>query len=107
MKVNILFFMTPKILSPYDKTASANTKTVLERRQTGMKDMFDEDDTDPNAKFAKDLNVKLDDQIKGPLYDLTDAAHYKNLNEEEIKTDPGEEEEAETPDYQGILKTVK
>lgn len=107
-KVNILFFMTPKILAPYSKTASANTKGVLDRRTQGMKKMFDEDETDPNAKVSKDLSAKLDKQIEGPLYDLTDAALYKNLNEEDISPS-GEEEnlEIETPDYQEIRKSVQ
>lgn len=109
-KVNILFFMTPKILSPYAKTASANTKGVLQKREEGMKQMFDEDETDPNAKVTKDLNAKLDKQIEGPLYDLTDAAHYKNLNEaEENRTQDDAEEDIElqTPDYQEIRKSVE
>lgn len=108
-KVNILFFMTPKILSPYAKTASLNSKEILEKRSKGMKEMFDEDETDPNAKVTKDLNAKLDKQIEGPLYDLTDAAHYKNLNEEDIgsKKSKTQEEELETPDYQEIIKSVQ
>ncbi len=110
-KVNILFFMTPKILSPYSKTASANTKEVLDRRTKGMKQMFAEDEKDPNEKVTKDLNSKLDNQIAGPLYDLTDAGHYKNLNNEEIGPDENaidsESEEVETPNYQEIIKSVQ
>lgn len=109
-KVNILFFMTPKILSPYAKTASANSKEILERRSKGMSRMFDEDEKDPNEQVSKDLNAKLDKQIQGPLYDLTDAAHYKNLNEEDIGKDPNatdKDEEIETPDYQEIKKSVQ
>jgi general secretion pathway protein D len=101
-KVNILFFMTPKILSPYAKTASANTKNILQKRTQGMKDMFQDDDRDPNATFTSDLNAKLDDQIKGPLYDLNDASHYKNLNNEEA---PKQEDELETSDPMASLKT--
>lgn len=104
-KVNILFFMTPKILAPYAKTASANTKGVLNRRTEGMKGMFEEDEVDPNAKVTQDLSAKLDEQVKGPLYDLTDADHYKNLNNEEINNAP--DEELETPDYQEIKKSVQ
>lgn len=108
VKANILFFMTPKILAPYAKTASVNTKGVLSRRTEGMKAMFDEDEVDPNAKVSNDLNAKLDQQINGPLYDLTDAAHYKNLNEEEIAPEKSDtEEEPETPDYQEIKKAVQ
>jgi general secretion pathway protein D len=107
-KVNILFFMTPKILSPYAKTASANTKGVLQKRTEGMKQMFDEDQTDPNAKVSEELNKKLDQQIAGPLYDLTDAAHYKNLNEDDSSRSEDEAlDESDTPDYQDIRKSVQ
>jgi general secretion pathway protein D len=114
-KVNLLFFMTPKILAPYSKTASANTKEVLNRRTSGMKGMFEDDQADPNAKVSKELTQKLDKQIDGPLYDLADADHYKNLNNEDIGRDENAIEQpsvdpaqdAETPDYQDIKKSVE
>jgi general secretion pathway protein D len=108
-KVNILFFMTPKILAPYAKTASVNTKGVLDRRTEGMKQMFAEGEIDPNAKVSKDLSTKLDQQISGPLYDLSDADHYKNLNKEDIGPDPDapKSDDPETPDYQEIIKSVQ
>ncbi len=108
-KVNLLFFMTPKILAPYAKTASTNTKEVLSRRSKGMKGMFEDDQIDPNAKVSEELNAKLDRQIEGPLYDLADADHYKNLNNEEIGPDENaiDPAEAETPDYQEIRKSVE
>ena len=110
-KVNLLFFMTPKILAPYSKTASANTKEVLKRRSKGMKDMFEDDEKDPNEKVSSDLTSKLDKQIEGPLYDLADADHYKNLNNEEIGPDENAVEndpaEFETPNYQEIRKSVE
>jgi len=109
-KVNVLFFMTPKILSPYAKTASANTKDILERRNQGMKHMFTEDEKDPNKKMTDDLNKKLDNQIAGPLYDLSDAEHYKNLNKVDIGPDENALEEGsdiDTPDYQEIIKSVQ
>lgn len=111
-KVNLLFFMTPKILAPYQKTASANTKDVLAKRAQGMKEMFDEDERDPNQKVTEDLGKKLDQQIVGPLYDLEDAARYRTLNEKSIGRE-GEEEileddlGSETPDYQEIIKSVQ
>ncbi len=107
-KVNILFFMTPKILSPYAKTASKNSKEILERRRKGMETMFDEDQRDPNAKLSKELNAKLDKQIEGPLFDQSDADHYKNLNNVNVRDeDESEEPEPETPDYQEIRKSVQ
>jgi general secretion pathway protein D len=106
-KVNLLFFMTPKILAPYSKTASTNTKEMLNRREKGMKDMFEDDQVDPNARISKDLTTKLDRQIEGPLYDMADADHYKNLNNEDIGPDQNENEEYDVPDYQGIRKSVE
>lgn len=110
-KVNLLFFMTPKILAPYSKTASENTKEVLKRRERGMKEMFEDDEIDPNARVSKDLTSKLDRQVEGPLYDLADADHYKNLNKEDIGPDENAHEEGEedfeTPNYQEIRKSVE
>jgi general secretion pathway protein D len=110
-KVNLLFFMTPKILAPYSKTASANTKEVLKRRSKGMKDMFEDDEKDPNEKVSTDLTTKLDKQIEGPLYDLADADHYKNLNNEEVGPDENavdnDPADFDTPDYQEIRKSVE
>lgn len=109
-KVNLLFFMTPKILAPYAKTASSNTKEVLMKRSRGMQNMFDEDEKDPNQKVSEALNQKLDKQIQGPLYDLSDADHYKNLNNEDIGEDenvPETSPEYDTPDYQEIRKSVQ
>ena len=79
------------------------------KQQAYMKKMFDEDQIDPNAQVSKDLNTKLDQQINGPLYDLTDADHYKNLNNEEAGPDPDapDQQNLETPDYQEIRKSVE
>ncbi len=102
-KVNLLFFMTPRILAPYTKTASVHTKEVLEKRVRATRGMFDEDERDPNEQVSTDLNKKLDKQIAGPLYDLEDASLYKNLNEDEIAPQGrNDASEFETPNYQEI-----
>jgi general secretion pathway protein D len=111
-KVNLLFFITPKILAPYARTASKNTKDVLERRSRGMRDMFEDDQKDPNAKISKDLTKKLETQMEGPLYDMADADLYKNLNNDAIgrggeNTNTEDDEDMDTPDYQGIRKSVE
>ncbi len=106
-KVNLLFFMTPKILAPYAKTASVNTRELLNKRKEGMKNMFEEDETDPNAKLSSDLSAKIDSQIEGPLYDLTDAEHYKNLNNQSVNQGEDEETVIDTPDYQDIKNSVQ
>jgi general secretion pathway protein D len=109
-KVNLLFFMTPKILAPYSKTASANTKEVLDKRSKAMKGMFEADEKDPNQKVTDDLSVKLEQQKTGPLFDQADAEYYKNLNEDRIKMDEtgvSGEDVQDTPDYQEIIKSVQ
>lgn len=101
-KVNLLFFMTPKIIAPYDKTASQNTKDVLDKRNSGMAEMFTGDEIDPSKKLSDELNAKLDRQIMGPLYDEESASQYRNLNDEEIKSQY--EDEWDTPNYQEIVR---
>ena len=107
-KVNLLFFMTPKILAPYAKTASVNTRELLNKRKEGMRNMFEEDEQDPNQKVSEDLSAKLDKQVEGPLYDLTDAELYKNLNNQSVTRESDEDDtEIDTPDYQDIKKSVE
>jgi general secretion pathway protein D len=102
-KVNLLFFMTPKIIAPYDKTASQNTKDVLEKRNSGMAEMFTGDDEDPSKKLSNELNAKLDRQMVAPLYDEESAAKYRDLNNDEIRN-RRDEDEWETPNYQEIIR---
>lgn len=104
-KVNLLFFMTPRILAPYSKTASANTLDVMAKRDKGMKGIFEGDDRDPAAGKMKELKAKVESQQKAPLYDEEDAAHYRNLNDRAVEAP--EIEELEVPDYQSIQKSVE
>lgn len=107
-KVNLLFFMTPKILAPYNKTASQNTLEVMKAREDGNKGIFDGDDRDPNLKRLKNLEAKVGKQIEAPLYDEQDAAHYRNLNEaNNARLEMPEIEETETPDYQSIKNSIE
>ena len=113
-KVNLLFFMTPRILAPYAKTAGVNSSDVLKKRNQGMKGMFEEGDQDQNAKISEELMKKFEKQSEGPLYDLADADHYKNLNNENIdsiKEDENAEEIEqekmnESPNYQDIKNSI-
>lgn len=108
-KVNLLFFMTPKILAPYDKTASAHTLEVMERREKGMAGVFEGDDVDPNKKNLSELRAKVERQVEGPLFDKEDAALYKDLNKKSLRSGDEilEEEELEAPNYQEIIKSVE
>lgn len=117
-KVNLLFFMTPRILSPYNKTAATNTLEVMSKREQGMRGIFEGDDRDPNDKALKGMKAKVENQMRGPLYNEEDAAHYRNLNESPVT--PGDDEylddehvggdqsaELEVPNYQDIAKSVQ
>jgi general secretion pathway protein D len=107
-KVNLLFFMTPKILAPYSKTASQNTLDVMKAREKGNKGIFEGDDRDPNQKRIKGLQDKVSKQIAAPLYDEEDASQYRKLNEANNRpTEMPEIDESETPDYMGIKKSIE
>ncbi|HLT22794.1 MAG TPA: type II secretion system secretin GspD [Bacteriovoracaceae bacterium] len=105
-KVNLLFFMTPKIIAPYNATASQNTKDVLDKRNAGMAEMFTGDEVDPSKKLSNELNAKLDRQIMGPLYDEESASQYRNLNEEDIRSQH-DDEDWDVPNYQEIIREKK
>ena len=102
-KVNLLFFMTPKIIAPYDKTASQNSKDVLEKRNKGMAEMFSGDEVDPSKKLSDEINAKLDRQIVAPLYDQESASKYRNLNDDQLENH-AQEDDWDTPNYQEIIK---
>lgn len=107
-KVNLLLFLTPKILNTYEKTAAATTKDVLNRRSAHLKNVIGEDD--PFATTVKGLYQKAEKQEAGPLYDVEDAERYKRLNEK-IPEGANETEvqldEANVPNYQEITKKVE
>ncbi len=79
-KVNLLFFLTPKILAPYEKTAAKFTKKLLTDRDENLKAMFDEENEDPfkgKSNVMKEQILKQDD---GPLYDLSLSKQYIDNN---------------------------
>ena len=78
-KVNLLFFMTPKILASYEKTNPENVKDLLNRRQAHLKNMVGDDDG--FATTVKGLYDKAKKQEEGPLYDKTESDKYKSRNE--------------------------
>jgi general secretion pathway protein D len=106
-KLNLLFFMTPKILAPYDKTASANTLDVMQKRDRGMLGITDKDNKDPADQKMKELRAKVDLQTQGPLFDEEDAALYKNLNEKSVTPQRNIENEEENSDGPSAEETAK
>lgn len=107
-KVNMLFFLTPRILAPYEKTASANTTEVLNARNKDLKEILDSDDVDPYKEKVKELQAKIDQQIQSPLYDQSFNQNYiENNNEaDSLNNAPEPTEEMEEVDYQEIMKNV-
>ena len=78
-KVNLLLFLTPRIMSPYQKSVANTTKDVLARRNAHLKGALGEED--PYRTTVKGLYEKAEKQAEGPLYDLEDAKRYKQENE--------------------------
>ena len=98
-KVNLLFFMTPKILAPYEKGNAENVKELLNRRQAHLKNAVG--DTDAFATTAKGLYDKAKKQGEGPLYDVSETEKYKERND---MNETGPASQAEVPDYQEIIQ---
>ncbi|MDD4973566.1 MAG: type II secretion system secretin GspD [Bacteriovorax sp.] len=108
-KVNLLFFMTPKILAPYEKGNAENVKDLLNRRQAHLKNTVGDDDA--FATTVKGLYDKAKKQGQGPLYDIAETAKYQERNQlpEAIESvgDKNTEQtspQIEAPDYQQIIQ---
>lgn len=102
-KVNMLFFLTPRILAPYEKTASANTTEVISARTKDLTKILDSDDVDPYKDKVNELQAKIDKQIQGPLYDSELNQKYIDNNDD----DAGIYNEPEEVDYQDIMNEVE
>lgn len=82
-KTNLLFFLTPKILSPYDKTASKNSIELLKKRNKAIQENFTKDNPDPTKKLTDELVKKLERQQEGPIYDTSFNDTYEKTNDDE------------------------
>ncbi len=78
-KVNLLFFITPKILSSYEDTAATNTRDQIARRGKDIRKILVGED--PYEELLTDLDRKLEEQEKGPLYNLSSSAKYRQEND--------------------------
>jgi general secretion pathway protein D len=79
-KVNLIFFLTPRIVASYAKDSSEIVKDVLNRRNAHLKDFIGDDDL--HATTAKGLYEKAKKQAEGPLYNIDEASKYHRSNEE-------------------------
>lgn len=119
-KVNLLFFLTPKILDAKQVQAAKTVKDLLNRRSAHLQDVIGEEDS--FKATVKGLYEKADKQEKGPLYNAQEAGLYEesNQNSKGIQGTQGDEEEInlldsgspdqsnyEVPNYEAILDQVK
>lgn len=103
-KVNLLFFLTPKILSNYQQANAENTQELLNRRSHHLKDIHGEDD--PFQSTVKGLYDKAGKQKSGPLYDRDEAEKYKRRNEEKGIGSPAFEEGSEEDDDENSFSKI-
>lgn len=107
-KVNLLFFMTPKILASYEKENAANVKDLLNRRQSHLKNLTE--DKDAFHTTVKGIYDKAQKQGEGPLYDVKETQKFNNKkapSDFEVSTTAENPElfpELEEPNYQDIIK---
>lgn len=101
-KINLLFFLTPRIISPYEKTASKNTNRVLDERLKSMKEVIDDENPDPFEKETAELRAKIEDQ---ELRSQSGPTIYQKSNEEDSGIGPSSSNDI--PDYQGIAEEVE
>lgn len=76
-KVNLLFFLTPKILSPYKTEASDNTLSALDKSSKHMGEILEEGEEKPNEETFKELKAKVEQQHQGPLYNTSGPGLYQ------------------------------
>jgi len=109
-KVNLLFFLTPRIISPYDETAAANSIKTLENRAASLKEVIDDENGDPHKKKSEELMAKMQKQKEGPLFDEA-PNKYQQTNSNTEGINPMDEnisdESDDIPNYQVIKEEVQ
>ncbi|MBL7666183.1 MAG: type II secretion system secretin GspD [Bacteriovoracaceae bacterium] len=100
-KVNLLFFLTPKILASYEDTAAKNSREQISRRANDIKEVLLGDD--PNAKLMEDLDRKLEKQDKGPLYDISSSRKYRDQNSSGGVKSGGSEEQFDNANEETVI----
>ncbi len=102
-KTNLLFFLTPKIISPYDNQAAQASLDAIKKRTANMKEIIDEENPDPHLKVINEVQAKIEKQLDGPLFDNSNNRYLKtNENIDGIGPDRNMED---MPDYQQIRES--
>lgn len=116
-KVNLLFFLTPRILANYQKDTSEQVRDVLNRRSSHLKNSIGAED--PFGTTAKGLFDKAKKQGEGPLYDESEALKYRNQNNsndgigpsgnDDLLDDLGSTNKGDfqVPNYKAIIQKVQ
>jgi len=105
-KVNLLFFLTPHILSPYDETASKHSMDALTKRNKNLQKLLGPDEEDFHKEEVTKLTKKIRRQMEGPLYNKSLPQSYKSNNEGsgiEMMEIPDEQ----VPNYQEIIEAAE
>jgi general secretion pathway protein D len=77
-KTNLLMFMTPRILSPYEKTVPASLKDLTNRRSAHLKGYLPYGDAFSGT--MKGVYEKANEQEAGPLFDPSYSKRFDDMN---------------------------
>lgn len=102
-KVNLLFFLTPRILANYQEDAAENVKDVLNRRSNHLQGEIGADD--PFGTTVRGIYDKAGRQGQGPLFDQGS----RQFNPDEL-VDPDtanvNPDEFDVPNYGQIMQQI-
>ena len=101
-KVNLLTFLTPRILSPYEKQASAQTLATIERSNEAIKKTL-VDGEEPFEGEMTALTEKIKIQANQVGNDVDNV--YQKTNESEGIAP--QQEDIEMPNYQEIMNEIE
>ena len=89
-KVNLLFFLTPRIMSPYKDTMAGNLRDRLDARYKHLRPSFDAPEM-PFKEASNDIYQKAIQQEQGFLYDPRHSLKYQIENQNGDKSSEDEE----------------
>ena len=101
-KINLLFFLTPQILSPYESTVGPMLKDVVNRRGHHLKNIHGEDD--PFKSTSKALFEKAKRQGQGPLYNKIKGGQFYQKENRKRGIGVPDSSPPKVPDYKDIYQ---
>jgi general secretion pathway protein D len=99
LKSNVIFFLTPRIISPYEKYAAANTKRVMDERKKHL---------GPTDEKTKDFSSKIQD-VKERIEQQASTLEPGKTGDLSRMDNPGQvnKEQLEEVDYQSISEEIQ